>query len=595
MIKKGISIVQKVFFVLNKQQKQYGVFVLFMSFIGAILELLGVSAIAPFVTVMLEPNKVWNNSLIQEITSLMGICSNSGLIALVSGGIILLYILKNLFFIIFAWVKVKYACKVQRELSVKMMISYMNRGYSFFSNINIGQVTQGINGDVSGVYQVILNIFKVLVEIMTVFFICAYMCYSDWRMALGIIAFASISLVLIYVLFQKKMKIAGIEFRKFSVMVSQSLIQAFYGIKEVIVMRKQHFFVDEFKNHLIKRQKAQTEINLGSEIPAYLIEGLCVSGILSVVCFRVMYMQSPETLVAILATFAVGAFKILPSLGKISSAINSITSSLPGLNSVYENIFEAQKNKSDFFSVKLIDNSPQHENIDFNFKEKVMINNVTFSYSKELDSVLANLSLLIKKGESVGIIGESGAGKSTLADILLGLLVPQTGNILIDETDITTIPDEWSKVIGYVPQSIYLSDASIRNNIAFGVRNEDINENKVWDALDKAMLRDFVNTLPDGINTFVGDRGIRLSGGQRQRIAIARALYHEPEILILDEATSALDNETEKAVMSAIESLQGKITLIIIAHRLTTIRNCDSIYEITDGKAVKKDKVIPNI
>ena len=224
------------------------------------------------------------------------------------------------------------------------------------------------------------------------------------------------------------------------------------------------------------------------------------------------------------------------------------------------------------------------------FKDLLILDNISFRYKNDADDIFKHMSLTIKKGQSVAVIGSSGAGKSTLVDILLGLLVPQEGRILVDGTNITEIPDEWSNMVGYVPQTVFLSSGSIKENIAFGVEHGEIDEGLVKDVLRRAELYDFVQTLPDGMNTLVGDHGVRLSGGQRQRIAIARALYHKPEIMVLDEATSALDNETETAIMSAIDALQGQVTLIIVAHRLTTIKNCDVIYEVADNNICVRDK-----
>ena len=220
----------------------------------------------------------------------------------------------------------------------------------------------------------------------------------------------------------------------------------------------------------------------------------------------------------------------------------------------------------------------------------IKINQISWKYPNSEKFVLKDLSMEIFRGESIALIGTSGAGKTTLADIILGLYRPQGGNITVDNVDISTIPQQWSKMIGYVPQQVFLTDDTIRNNIAFGLYENEIDEKAIWRALEKAQLKEFVQSLPEGLNTKVGERGIKFSGGQRQRVAIARALYYEPDIIVLDEATSALDNETETAVMESIDLLKGEKTLLIIAHRLSTISNCDRIYEIVDGKAVPKRK-----
>ncbi len=585
MIRETIDTLQKLSRILNRNQKMMGSIVLVCSFIAAVLETLGVSIIVPLVNALLQPEQLFRNPYIKKITDLCDIRTNDKLVASIIIAVILIYIFKNLYFIFFAWLKFKYSCKIQRECSVYMMQSYMNRGYRFFLERNVNELIQGVNGDVGSLYQIINGLLQAATQIMIAAFICIYMCYADWQIAIGIILSALICLLLIFVIFRKKMLQAGFLIRTYSILSSQALLQAFHGIKEVLVMRKQKYFIKEFEKNTIKRQNATVVQNVGGEIPAYIIEAICIVGIMTILGIRIVNISNSQSLVAVLASFAIGAFRILPALGKISVAINTISGSIPSLNAVYENIIDARKYNDSFYH---IDSEDGESDQTFAFKESINIQNVTFTYNKDQKTVLNQLSLKILKGKSVAFIGESGAGKSTLADLLLGVLRPDEGEVFLDNINIQRIPALWGRLVGYVPQSIYLSDTSICQNVAFGVEPLEIDENSVEIALEKAELLDFVRQLPKGIHTKVGDRGVRLSGGQRQRIGIARALYHNPEILILDEATSALDNETEKSVMEAIDSLHGKMTLVIIAHRLTTIKNCDAIYEIKDGKAVRR-------
>ena len=585
MIRKILDALRKLFQILNRNQKKLGIVVLVCSFIAAVLETLGVSVIVPLVNALLQPDQLFDNLYVRNVTDFLGIHTNEGMIVLIILAVVLVYIFKNLFFIFVCWIKYKYSCKVQRECSVYMMQSYMNRGYNFFLNRNVNELMQGVNSDVGSLYQIVNGLLQAVTQLMIAVFICIYMCYADWQIALGVVLSALICLLIIFVFFRKRMLQAGMQYRNYSILASRALLQAFQGIKEVLVMRKQKYFVKEFEENVIKRQNATVVQNIGAEIPAYIIEAVCIVGIMAILGIRIVNVSNPENFVAVLASFAIGAFRILPALGKISNSINLISSSIPGLNAVYENIVEARQYNDDFYNAEVED---EEEYRDLTFEKSVNIRNLTFSYNSEQKKVLKRLSLEIPKGKSVAFVGESGAGKSTLADLILGVLRPDEGEVLLDDVNIRKIPSLWGRLIGYVPQSIYLSDTSICKNIAFGIEESEIDENSVKAALEKADLLDFVSDLPNGIHTEVGDRGVRLSGGQRQRIGIARALYHDPEILILDEATSALDNETEKSVMEAIDSLHGKMTLIIIAHRLTTIKNCDAIYEIVDGKAVAR-------
>ena len=291
--------------------------------------------------------------------------------------------------------------------------------------------------------------------------------------------------------------------------------------------------------------------------------------------------QSAVELVPALSAFAMGAFRILPSLGRISSALNTAIYYMPSLNHVYENL----QRINDYQEKDYKESETGAESDRIILKNGIDIENISWHYKNSDVYVIHNLNLTIKKGTSVAFVGQSGAGKTTLADIILGLLEPQEGKVLIDGNDIYHMGKQLGKIMGYVPQTVYLTDDTIRNNVAFGIEGSDIDDDKVWDALEQAQLKQFVKNLNQGLDTFVGDRGVRFSGGQRQRIAIARALYENPDIIIFDEATAALDNETELAVMESIHALQGYKTIIIIAHRLTTIKDCDEIYEISDGKA----------
>lgn len=581
-------ILHKIIYVMNSRQKALAILVLAMSFIASLLETIGVSAIVPLVNVLLNPTEIRENIIIKNIPFLQN--AGYGTVVFAVGLlVILLYIIKNIYFILLSWVRIKYSCKIQRELSVKMLNSYMRRGYQFFLNKNMGELNRGVMSDAVAVYTVIYSGFRLLSELLTIMLICIYMCFADWQLAISVLLMASICLIIINQVFRKNLYDAGTNYRDYCAKANQALLQTLYGIKEVLVMHKQKYFVQKYEENWSNMQKAQIKRTVGEESPAYIIEGVCVSGLLLTVCVKAVSMENTIGFVAVLASFAIGAFRILPSLGKISSALNSVTTSLPSVDAVYENIKEAEKYEKDTLDLKNTNESFE-ANGRLWFDKNLEIRNIKFSYNAQSDIILNHINLNIRKGQSLAFIGQSGAGKSTLADIILGLLWPQEGGIFMDGVNIHDIPSEWAGIVGYVPQSVYLSDASIKENIAFGEKTDHIDEKKIWEAIEKSKLSEFVNTLPDGIETFVGDRGIRLSGGQRQRIAIARALYHSPEIMILDEATSALDNDTEKAVMEAIDSLQGKMTLIIIAHRLTTVRNCDVIYEVADGNVIERKK-----
>jgi len=581
VIVKDISLgIKKIFAVLDKNQKLFGVLVLICGIIAAVFETLGVSVILPLINVIIDPNLLMTNRYINYAVLFLGIKNSSGIINMVIVSVIVLYFFKNIYLTIYAWVKQKYACKVQREIGIYMLQSYMNRGYSYFLMHSVNDALNGTCNDVTCLYAMITGLLQVVTQLMTIMMIFIFLCLSDFMLAVGVMVAGGVCTILNILYFKQKMYEAGEKRRHYNLTAYQVLIQTFTGIKEVIVSRKQKFFRDQYEKNTILNQREMVKLAVGAETPAYIIETVSVAGIMILLLFKLLNSDDTSELIATLATFSVGVFRIMPALGKISNSVNAIVSNVPGVSSVYENIIEARLNNDVFYDVEIQD---QFEIKNAGFNKSIELCEISFRYQEKLGNVLEKLSFSIPKGKSVALVGESGAGKSTLADILLGVLPPDEGAVYMDGINIRDIPILWSKIVGYVPQTIFLYDTTIRENIGFGYSKDEIDDEQIRLALKKANLLEFVESLPDGLNTFVGDRGVRLSGGQRQRIGIARALYHNPEILILDEATSALDNETEECVMESIDSLHGQMTMLIIAHRLTTVQNCDIIYEVVNG------------
>lgn len=579
-IKSVIDIFSKFKIILSPSQKRWGVVVLIMSLFGAVVETLGVSVILPLVQVMLDPVQLLEIEMVDNICSALGFTSEKEVLILVAVSVVIVYIIKNVFLSFLSWLRVKYSTKVQRELSIKMLQSYMRRGYSFFRMNNSSELLRGVTTSVTGVYNVLLQFMKVIAELFTIFCIFVYIVVSDWQMAIGMMIIIGGCLIAIVGVFKGIMNRAGHKFYKYAALSNKWLLQLFSGIKEVLVLNRKEYFVDNFKEAYVNQQRSQIRQTIATEVPAYIIEGTCIIGIIGAVCLRVFNMENTAAYIPQLAAFAVAAFRLLPSVGRITSNLNICIFSVPSVTEVYNNILQAEK-----YDVEIKSNIVKTNAESILFVETLSIEDICWRYPDGEENVLDNVSLRIRRGESVAFVGPSGAGKSTLADIILGLFIPQKGRVCLDGQNIIGKNDEISKLISFVPQSVYLLDDSVRRNIAFGVYDKDIDDERVWAVLEQAQMKDFIEELPDGLDTVIGERGVRFSGGQSQRLAIARALYTNPQILILDEATSALDNETENAVMEAIDSLQGKVTMIIIAHRLTTVKNCDKIYEISGGKA----------
>lgn len=586
-MRKGKDIWDKFQFILTSSQKRWAVVILLMTLIGALVETLGVSIIIPFVEAMINLDRLMDNKYIIFLVHLFGIQNDTQLILMLGCGIAIIYIVKNIYLTALSYCRVRYSTKVQRELSITMMKSYMKRGYLFFAQVNTSDLLRGVIGDVNAVYQMMYHAFRVIAELLTAVAIVVFIMLTDIMLAVCVIVLASMCFFVIVFGFRKPVQQLGLQYRASNKEVQKHSLQAFQGIKEVIVMHRQSFFVKRYEEAYEKQQKSLIGQTVSSESPAYIIEAVCVSGLILAVCLRITTGNDAASFIPQLASFAVAAFRILPSLGRVTSSFNQIVYYSASLNKTYENLKEVREaEQKEEKEVVLLKEQPVSK--EEKLYSYLSIENICWRYPSADKAVLQGVNIQIQKGSSVAFIGHSGAGKTTLADIILGLYRPQEGQVRFEGVDIRTIPEKWCNLVGYIPQSVYLLDDTIRNNVAFGI--DDPNDELIWQALEEAQLKDFVLGLPDKLDTVVGDRGVRFSGGQRQRVAIARALYYNPPILILDEATSALDTETETAVMDAINSLQGNKTLIIVAHRMSTIRKCDVIYEIVDGKAVTRSK-----
>ena len=587
-LKSFICIVNELSSILNKKQKIRAAFVLLSIVVSSFLELLGVTAIFPFIQAVLSPEELVKNRYISALCNALGINTSNDILMMMGVLIILVYIIKNAYMVMYYYWQSDFATKIQEELSISMLNSYMKQPYEFFLDINSSDIIRGCNGDTGGVYQIISSIFTIISEGVAIVMIAICIVCLDWKIATGVFVLLMLVVILIVYVVKPVMKRAGEKAIEASTAMSKSLFQIVQGIKDIFVMQRKEFFVNEYEQAASIYQRTQRTSAFLGMCPERIIEGICVSGLVGIVCIRLVLEVDMTSFIPKLATFAMASFKILPSIGKVTSRINNIVYYRPTLNNVHNNMKLASTSG---LNNRIVCNSNDiRKEIRPEFKDRITMKGVAWKYKNQEQTIFENLEIEIKKGDTVAIVGESGAGKTTVIDILLGLLKPQSGGIFMDGTDIFTIRREWASIVGYVPQEIFLIDDTIRNNIGFGISKERINDDLVWEALERAQLKKMIEELPNKLDTIVGERGMRLSGGQRQRLSIARALYKKPDILILDEATAALDNKTESYVMESIEGLKGMITMIIVAHRLTTIRNCDKIYEIKDGIAIERNQ-----
>ena len=578
---------KKLSYILNREQKRYCVLVFSMSLVAALFETLGVSVIIPVIHAVVSINELMQKSYMIPIIDFFHIETSAGAIIIVCIGVGIVYIFKNVYLVFYSWASSRFSNKIRRELSVKVLDTYMKQGYIFFVENNSSRLIRGISNDVKSVQAVVTHLFSLICKALIVTCMMGVIVVSSPIMAIWIVFLIALCFTVSQIIFRRPMCRYGEASREYAFRASQASLEAIQGSKEVLVFNRQHFFVNEYLKNMIGYNNSEVRMAVASVAPNYLIEVVCVLGLLIAVAVQIVVTDNPGSLITQMATIAVAAFRILPSLGVLLGDVNAIVFNGAGLDAAYDTLQMIMQLENEEEGDKYCKQVYSQE---LHLRHELVLSNISYTYPRTTKSVIDNLSMTIFKGESIGLIGSSGAGKTTLADIILGLLKPQSGEILLDGTTISNIGEAWHNIIGYVPQSIYLVDASIRENVAFGIDEEQIDDVRVWNALEMAQLKGFVEKLPNGIYTNVGEWGVQLSGGQRQRIAIARTLYNEPDVIVLDEATAALDNETENAVMESIEALQKVKTLIIVAHRLTTIKKCDAIYEIVEGGAVLRDK-----
>ena len=548
---------------------------------GSFLELLAVSIFSPFIDLIMDMDSLEKSDIMSFLYHRLHFGEIKDFLVFLAAGIIVIYIVKNVYIIAEKNVIYRFSYRVQRTMSTKLLKSYMREPYTFHLNKNISVLQRSMQEDTDQFTKGIIHSMEMVAEVCVCMAIGVYLFIVSKSITVIIAGLLLFCLAVFSYISKKYSSAWGREGQQYKSKIYQWMNQSLGGIKEIKVLNREESFIRHYDDYFAGYVRVLRLNRLIGVIPKYIIEMVCMTGLLLAVIFKIFYGQKNlEEFVPQLAVFAVAAFRLLPSVGRINEHLSAVLYALPSLDLIYNDLQEVDK----------LEIVKQEKDNDWKFKDKLEIKNVTYAYPDGDVNVIENADFAIERGTTVAFVGASGAGKSTMVDILLGLLAPRYGKIYADGMDVYKNLPTWQKEIGYIPQAIYLSDDTIRNNVAFGVEEQEIDEQAVIRALQQAQLYDFVESLPEGLDTYVGDRGVRLSGGQRQRIGIARALYHNPEVLVLDEATSALDNDTETAVMDAIEKLQGHKTILIIAHRLTTIRNADVIYEVGSGKVERKEK-----
>lgn len=574
----------KLNYIFDKKQKFKLLWILLLVIIGGLMELLGVSAFMPFVQILLDTSVIETNEYLSWAYSTFSFESVRGFLAAIALMIILVYIAKNIYLMLMQNAILRFTYRTRMNLATRLLSTYMSEPYSFHLNRNIAELQGSIQYDANQFMLLLNATLQLGAEFVTIICIGAYLFHTSHSITVVIMGLLAVCFIGFFFISKKISQKIGKQNEMYNAKLYQWINQSLGGIKEVKVLNREGFFVKSYKEVYKKLIKGAKNNELIAAVPKYIVETVCICGMLLAIIIKMYWGQNNiEVFAAQISVFAVAAFRLMPSAGKVNAYTNSIMYGKPSLDLIYNDLKSIE-------GCQIADFTGEKADMKMDIKDEITIKNLSFRYPDADADVLKDVNISIHKGETVALIGSSGAGKTTLADLILGLHTPTAGDILVDGINIRENMDAYHHMLGYIPQSIYLSDDTIRNNIAFGIDPDKIDDEALEIAMKKAQLYDFVQTLDDGVNTFVGDRGVRLSGGQRQRIGIARALYYDPEVLILDEATSALDNDTESAVMEAIDSLKGQKTMVIIAHRLTTIRNADTIYEIGDGIATLKNK-----
>lgn len=582
-----LKILKKMNLLLDRKQKRTMMGLIVMMLFGGVLESLGISMLVPIVTVVMDPVAVEESRLLSSIYDMLGMTSSVQFAMFLLLAFVGMTVLKNIYLFWQQKAQLKFVYTNQFATSRRMMINFMQRPYEYYLNADTSVIQRNITSDVNNMYGLILSCLQLFSE--AIVFIClvvALFIYSDAVMIMFVAALMVALLFIIKKVLKPIMIKAGQDNQDYYSGLYKWIEQSVMGIKEIKIANKENYFINAYAKCGEGYVNSVQKYNLFNATPRLLIETVCITGMVGYFGITLGQGTQIKELVPQLTALAAAAMRLLPSVNRINNYQTSISYFEPFFMGVSDNLQEEIHDGRVSYDASVYQRKNEVEKL--NVTGEIRLQNITYKYPNTNVLIFDHADMTIPIGSSVGIVGTTGAGKSTIVDILLGLLQIEEGSILADGQDVREHYASWLKNVGYIPQTVFMIDDSIRKNVAFGYPEEEIDDEKVWRALEEAQLDAFVRGLPEGLDTSIGERGIRISGGQRQRISIARALFEDPEVLVLDEATSALDNETEAAIMDSINRLHGRKTLIIIAHRLQTIEKCDMVYRVEDGKVSRE-------
>jgi ABC-type multidrug transport system fused ATPase/permease subunit len=552
---------------LSKRAKLILVILVLLSFVGACLETIGVTVILPYISFLSDPDYSIPDKYSFFLPNL-AVENRFIFLTYVSAAILLVYLLKNIYIYALGIIKREYILREWNKTTCKVLDNYLSKPYLFYLSNNVNDISNRINNYTSKAFLLLGVLIDILSEIMVLMLLLVFLLFMDIRLTLifgsVFVAFVVISKKVIS---RKIYQVGKVSNEVYSDML-KLVTEAVYGIQDIKLLKRERMVCDNYGKLARVNKQAEIRKMQLSTAPRHVLEIVSVAVLLLIVWFSFKTDNSGLS-IAVISTASVALVRIMPSVSRLNRYISEMNYYLPALNDMCDDIFFQEGKAQPKSTTALV------------FGKEIVFKNVYFAYNDD-DIILEDINFKITKGSRVGIMGASGGGKSTMANLLLGMLEPSQGGILVDGIDIRENLNSWYSLISYIPQSIFLLDGSILENIVF---MRDIDIDKVWLALEKVRLKEFVSNMKDGLNTRIGDRGIRLSGGQRQRLGIARALYNDTQIFIFDEPTSSLDTSLESEVMDAIYSLEDK-TIVIIAHRLDTLKECDIIYEVKDHQLV---------
>lgn len=584
------STYSKVYELLAPAKRKAAVILLFFIIIGTLFEVLGIGLLLPVIVLLMDENLAESYPVVQPLLDALGNPSHADQVKIIMAVLVGVYFVKNLYLVFLEWWQARFSIGLQIDFSQRLFTLYLRQPYNFHLQRNSAHLIRNITGEVGQFIGNAVNpIISLVAELLVLFSILALLLLIEPVGSIIVFFVMATAAWLFHRSTRNRVTRWGQIRQYHDGQRIQHLQQGLGGVKDVKLLGRETNFLALFKEHNSKSGQVAKFLQILQKLPRLWLELLAVTGFALLVVIMLAQGREMSSIVPTMGLFATAAFRLMPSVARILIAIQSLRFGLPAINSLYEDFTSLELEPESEPSI-----SPEGEPV--LLKDDIHLENLSYSYLDTPTRAIADISISIKQGESIGLIGPSGSGKSTLVDIILGLLRPDSGQVIVDGQDIQSNIRLWQDQLGYVPQAIFLTDDTLRHNIAFGLPEDQIDDEAVKRAIDAAQLEEFVVSLPDKMETIVGERGIRLSGGQRQRIGIARALYHDPNVLVLDEATSALDTATEKGVMEAVMALHGSKTVIIVAHRLSTVENCDRLYELSQGGIVHEGtpaEVIP--